>query len=548
MIACLAKVVSNIACHHGKGKLVRNILAITAAFFFASQACLAAEIIPMDRWYGEVLWSPDGTKIAVKTYPRALERGKPIPYHGFIEKTELVVLNSRDYSVISKRPGQVLEFCWSPDGKQMYIEDFHQLLLADPLTGATIRKIGDGTLGSCMWSKDSKRLLVYGFQKESISIVEARSNRQIAIEGLKDLHPSYLSWAPNEKLVAFSQIDNEAFHGHYISNKTPSILSICDCRTGKVIQSWKRSGNVRSMVWTPDMRMFIFSEPGYIRFYSARNYKEIAFVETSNRDGVGFRFSPDKSRLLFVEDGWITEVDLAQFKKTRLIEGPSDGHCAFGFSPDGKLLAILQDETLALGDPLTGKYLCWTKIPNASYMQWNAKLRVICLMFMRYSPHFVHLAASAAPSIEPLLVGGTQGAPNWFGRVHLYTVEDAIKAFDKGLSAKEKVKFKELDERKVGYYGGGSFILDDMMAKVYSTWDWNELQKWFDSRGTVDPRDVTGIVLHSYWLYLNGKPLQVEQEIKDQAEAWDKESKGRRMQPLQKINSEPAKTEATSDK
>ena len=71
---------------------MRKILAMAASWILASQACFAAEIISSDRWYGIPVWSPDGSNVAVAAYPTALERGKPIPFKGFSEKSKICLL------------------------------------------------------------------------------------------------------------------------------------------------------------------------------------------------------------------------------------------------------------------------------------------------------------------------------------------------------------------------------------------------------------------------------------------------------------------------
>lgn len=51
------------------------------------------------------------------------------------------------------------------------------------------------------------------------------------------------------------------------------------------------------------------------------------------------------------------------------------------------------------------------------------------------------------------------------------------------------------------------------MADVYGKWGMEDLERWLKEQGIDDPRDVTDIMLVSYWRQLNDKPIDLANQI-----------------------------------
>jgi len=58
------------------------------------------------------------------------------------------------------------------------------------------------------------------------------------------------------------------------------------------------------------------------------------------------------------------------------------------------------------------------------------------------------------------------------------------------------------------------------MDSVYGKWGINDLERWFQKQGITDPRDVTDIMLVSYWRHLNSKPIELEKQIRSHMDWW----------------------------
>lgn len=529
------------------------LFALFLAIFCSANGCFAAERISTDRWYCDPAWSPDGTKVAVLAYPNIVERGKPIP--NFSHKSKFYILNAADNSVISSFEDFSTRFEWSPDGKILAVKTFGGGLLIDGMTGSFIRRpIAEPVMGRA-WAKDSCRVVCSSFsQNADLQIVDVRSGAVVHCQAGPGqstmLERPTLS--PDDKYVSSIRVNADEFKGVYLSNRTPTYAHIWDTSSGKIVKTWKRDGHINLVDWTPDAKTILLSEPGQLRFFSAQSFEEVHSIDTKSRNGVPFIFTPDGTNVIYQDVDFIYIVRLSDLRTLRKIEGPTSGYLCMQCSPDGKTLLLNSGSTVALCNIATGKYICWCKMPFAGRFDWVKRPESIVGSCFHYAPYIVSVdCKDIKVGVNYFPSSGSFGAPNWFSGIHPRTVEETFSAFEKCLTAKQIEKFKNTPESDLGAYGGGSFITDSMMANAYSDWDLNQLEKWFDDRGAVDPRDVAEVIITSYWRHLNGKTLDIEKQVKARVDFWmstKKDYKGGRKLPSQKIKSEPAKTEATSDK
>ena len=48
----------------------------------------------------------------------------------------------------------------------------------------------------------------------------------------------------------------------------------------------------------------------------------------------------------------------------------------------------------------------------------------------------------------------------------------------------------------------------------WGLWEGSKLAEWFRERGVEDPDDMSEIIIHSFWLLLNDKPVNLEEQLK----------------------------------
>ncbi|MCL2310268.1 MAG: hypothetical protein FWC42_08370 [Proteobacteria bacterium] len=125
---------------------------------------------------------------------------------------------------------------------------------------------------------------------------------------------------------------------------------------------------------------------------------------------------------------------------------------------------------------------------------------------------FMWRGAVALAACASLLCHAAESVPN--------TLEEAFAALDKQLSAIERQKFQNAPESEavaLAHMGIGMRIRNE----------------WFRAGGSALPRtlrvqhldDASAIVLTSYWRHLNGKPLEVENQINCYHRWWQEQQR-----------------------
>jgi hypothetical protein len=79
----------------------------------------------------------------------------------------------------------------------------------------------------------------------------------------------------------------------------------------------------------------------------------------------------------------------------------------------------------------------------------------------------------------------------------------------------EKMKMGSEDEMVNYHFGIGMW-----MRNNWGLWGGSHLKEWFNEKGIYHPDDMSGIILESYWRYLNDRPIELKQQIAHYEEYW----------------------------
>lgn len=66
------------------------------------------------------------------------------------------------------------------------------------------------------------------------------------------------------------------------------------------------------------------------------------------------------------------------------------------------------------------------------------------------------------------------------------------------------------------------FGLGMWLRNNWGLWTSSPLAVWFNERGIHHPDDMSGIILTSYWRHLNGKSIELNQQIEHYRAYWKK--------------------------
>lgn len=470
------------------------------------------------QWWDEPHWSPDGSLLAI-TYPRPpitthKQRGEIFYSHGVVPQ-QTFVLNAKDYSVKSKLDYHLFP-SWSPNGRYLAGHGFKRIGdgecngVFDSTTGRLTLKLAENS--DLAWAPDSRAILAVGSSTVSVVAIPSGHAVKCQVNDYED-YLDHLAWAPDGRYVAAAGAD--------IGDWNSQFIHIWDSQTGKQLHLVQPERCIEFMSWSPDGKYFLYSEPGTLHFLNSENMQPIREFHTADIEGVRWQFSPDGKKIAYIDDNYLYIRDMVTLQEKIKIAGRTSGFFWFSWSPDSKYLLLDDPTTLALCDASTGKYLGHRKFPKQVRAQWKPKSTSLVLVESLFAPSFVSLNLSSTNKL-PVFPAGKQGSPGWERHASPRTLEECFVQFNRELTPTQRDIFKNTKESGIGKYGGGSFITDSMMSHVYAHWGRSALLKWFAERGVSDPRDVTDIVLVSYWRYLNGKPLNLEENISEHKAWWNR--------------------------
>ncbi|MEX2235589.1 MAG: DUF6794 domain-containing protein [Cyclobacteriaceae bacterium] len=92
-------------------------------------------------------------------------------------------------------------------------------------------------------------------------------------------------------------------------------------------------------------------------------------------------------------------------------------------------------------------------------------------------------------------------------------VEDCFSQLDQMLDSKDKSEFKNLSEDEAGgrYHMG----LGLWMRNNWALWRGSRLSNYFNKLGIKHPDDMSGIILRSYHRNLNGRDIQLDEQVRE---------------------------------
>ena len=97
------------------------------------------------------------------------------------------------------------------------------------------------------------------------------------------------------------------------------------------------------------------------------------------------------------------------------------------------------------------------------------------------------------------------------------TLPECFVALQNVLSYEDVEKIKNGTENAmVGYHHS----LGRWIRNTWGLWGESPLKEWFESKGLKHADDMSGIILTSFWRYLNSKPLEIEEQVKHYVEYW----------------------------
>lgn len=118
--------------------------------------------------------------------------------------------------------------------------------------------------------------------------------------------------------------------------------------------------------------------------------------------------------------------------------------------------------------------------------------------------------------ITPTIISSLFGSDVYVPR----DLNDCFVELDKMLSLSLRNEMKDSTQEYMLTY---HFSLGMWLRNNWGLWGGSRLSDFFYSIGIYHPDDMSGIILDSYWRYLNSQDIKLEDQVKHYQEFWSKQ-------------------------
>lgn len=104
------------------------------------------------------------------------------------------------------------------------------------------------------------------------------------------------------------------------------------------------------------------------------------------------------------------------------------------------------------------------------------------------------------------------------------TVQQAVITLAEELDEETRTRYREMEEEAFVGYG---ISLSEMGSSIVQRWELgghNTLTSFFSNQGLRTPTEMTEVILTSLHRYLNGRPMQLHDQLREMRAFWEGES------------------------
>ena len=355
-----------------------------------SRLALARWIPPGGRYSESPVWSPDGRRIAFRSYRAGFTRW------------QLFVMNA-DGSDPRLLMGNVYFFAYAPNGAAIAALQESNLVVIAP-NGSQRRIVARGVqdgYSEFAWSPDG-RLLAYrrvvGGQPR-LFVVPASGGAAVDL-GVASYEP--FAWSPDARLLAYTGYVGKQPH-----------LYVVGASGGAAVDLGVASDGRELIAWSPDARFL-----AYTRSVGEQPHLYVAPASGEPAVDLGLgespSWSPDGSAIAFVrEDGaYVIASDGSDLRRIAATGGSEKIPGSLHWSPDGRWIAFADETGLRIVPPAGGppREVSLQETGPAS-LQWSPNSRAIAVRTdnpdFDYSIAIVDVESGGVRSIGP------GASPSW---------------------------------------------------------------------------------------------------------------------------------------
>ncbi len=406
-------------------------LLIGTAISTASPAIAQSKVIPPSQWFNKPEYSPDGSKIAVTSPPPGILKDNDANAKLYDDKyvpprRKILIVNAKDFTLITEIESEVWP-AWSPNSKYICANDFrtqclppHRMLelgLYDASNGVKLMSIGDAPLGSYAWSPDSKRLFLT--HRKAVSILDIETKQESLLTASEDGTNFWASqWSADGKFIAAilcPSPDRKAVPtscSFEQSGKQKRVIKIWDTNSKEEKAKINVQAGTGMFSWSPNGKFFIYREPLAIHILDADSKKEIKSIKTKKTDAVYFDWSHNKTKFSYQDNNVFHILDAETMNETARMAAPTGGYMNIEWSANDCFILISAQNTAAICDAKSGKYIGYKTWPDAVRHTLSADQKLIFIQSFAGQTESEAITLPPAQEKSPF-IGGKIGEPCW---------------------------------------------------------------------------------------------------------------------------------------
>jgi len=284
------------------------------------------------------IWSPDGTHVVFTGAQEGIDRQHADLWALRVEGNRFV---GRPFPVVPDVE-QMEFYNWSQNGQLAYRTGFRLggifILPVDPrtgkATGAPRQLVRAGGLPSLCWSPDGKQIAVQqlGGELTFISANAGKKKRNLSLPDIEFAARGDMSWSPDGRLIAFGGRDTEKRAGVFlITVKTGEVKLLVPLET-----VWA------SPTWSPDSKTIAYGSKSNVYVVNIEDGKSRRITAREEREHKGAGnpvFAPDGRSVAYIASDrriLATTIDGKETREIFHLKNKKFGIDIFDWSPDGR--------------------------------------------------------------------------------------------------------------------------------------------------------------------------------------------------------------------
>lgn len=460
------------------------------------------DIVTSENWSTYPVWSPDGKLVAVGWSAEVVTKNNDGSIttqfdENTFQKDRVLILDSANYRVKAFVPYDISGFGFSPDSNLLVLSNG---TIYNTVNGRMVFSLPslDRVIDCIEWFPDSRRV-AYALRERAIEVWDIHQKEKLlSIPNDWRMFES-VALSPNAKYLSVTGSDERR------SDK----FAVYDLASKRMLIE---GGDDRSYsaAWSEEGNYFAFTD-GDLHILDAEQLCESSKLP----DCISFAWSPSGQKLASVHgDGSIKITAIPFTKPSVSIQAEKNGAVRVQWWNSDDFIVLTDVFSTAICDAGNGEYLGSVISHDFGLCLSPGNQYILLGSPMERSLRFLKIDTTQRDKGESVIVGGKRENP-WKDQHLVSNLEDAFDEFKRALSKDQLDAFRKTPENKLDRYNCGIGL--GMWVRNWVLYRNGPLVKLFLAKGVNNSRNMSSILIETFWCQQNNKPLDFERRCADAA-------------------------------